>query len=148
MNEKEFLEYLEIYGADISSWPQNLRQNATAAIERNPAIRSLLRQEEDFEKILNSREVEMHSPDLQNRIIASARTNTIQLKNAKSLWNYLNEIFISLNLPKPALSAGIVIIIGIMLGYLIDNSQIANFQDESDSGVTSLYEGEIYEFEG
>ncbi len=148
MKKTEFIKYLESYGSNISSWPGNAKQDALNAIKKDLELRYILRQEEDFEKFLNLREVEEHSQDFQNRIIISAHKKSTEFtKRRNSLWNYINEIFVSLNIPKPAISLGIVLIIGITLGYLIDNKQISNFLDESNIGVMTLYEGEIYDFE-
>jgi hypothetical protein len=148
MTADEFNKYLEMYGSNIDSWPQHIQQHAYTSIQKSSEIRRLLNNEEEFERFLNSREIEYHSPDFQNRIIDSINTASKKVvKNRRSMWSYLNEIFISLNLPRPAFSLGIVLFIGITLGYIINSHGITNFQDETDIGMIAFYEGEIYEFE-
>ena len=147
MNKNEFIKFLELYGSDVSSWPAKLQLYASAAIEKHPELQILIKQEEEFERFLDMREIDQHSPDFQTRIISSAiQKNAVFSNNSNSLWSYLNEIFISLNIPKPAISLGIVLVIGITIGYLIDYKQISNFRNETDIGVMALYEGEIYDF--
>lgn len=148
MNKNEFIKYLEIYGSDLSRWPEEAQLYTRAAIQKHPELLTLIKQEEDFERVLNMREIVHHTPDFQNRIILSAVKNTPVIREKrKSLWSYFNEIFISLNIPKPAISLGIVLIIGITIGYLVDNEQLTKLRDEPDIGVMALYEGEIYDFE-
>jgi len=148
MNKNEFITYLELYGSDVSSWPEELQLYASAAIEKHPELQILIKHEEEFERFLDMREIDQHSPDFQNRIISSSyQKNAVFSNKSNSLWSYLNEIFISLNIPKPAISLGIVLVIGITIGYLMDYKQISNFRNETDIGVMALYEGEIYDFE-
>jgi hypothetical protein len=148
MTADEFKKYLEMHGSNIDSWPQHIQQHAYTSIQKSSEIRRLLNSEEEFERFLNSREIEYHSPDFQNRIIDSINTASKKVvKNRRSMWSYLNEIFISLNLPRPAFSLSIVLFIGITLGYIINSHGITNFQDETDIGMIAFYEGEIYEFE-
>lgn len=147
MNKNEFIKYLELYGSDVSSWPAELQLYASASIGKHPELQILIKQEEEFERFLDMREIDQHSPDFQTRIISSAiQKNAVFSNKSNSLWSYLNEIFISLNIPKPAISLGIVLVIGITIGYLIDYKQISNFRNETDIGVMTLYEGEIYDF--
>ena len=148
MNKNEFVRYLELYGSDVSRWPGEVQIHANAAIEKQPELVELLKQERDFESILDLRKVENHSTDFQNRIISTAAKRDSQISTKrKPLWSYLNEGFSCLKIPKPVISLGIILIIGITIGYLIDNSQISKFRNESDIGVIALYEGEIYDFE-
>lgn len=147
MNRDEFIYYLEINGSDISKWPANVRTEATGMLKTYPEYEDLLRQEEQFEIFLNLRNVEMHSPDLKNRIIKSATGIDVRYPGKrKSAWNYINEFLGTLNIPRPVISLCLVLILGIALGYMIDYKKINTFRDESDIGVMALYEGELYDF--
>ena len=148
MKKDEFRNYLELFGSDISKWPSSVRTEAVNIIKADPEYQDLLNQEEEFEKILNLRKVEKHSSDLQDRIIKSATGSGDRYPdNRTSPWMHINEIFSVLNIPRPAISLGLVLILGIALGYVIDYKKINTFRDESDIGVMALYEGEIYDFE-
>lgn len=144
---EKFRYNLDIYGSDISRWPEDLRVWAENALRQSHTLRDLVDQEELFEQQLNMRCYEEPSSDLSERIISSVKSKKSQnISRSKSVSGYLDEILGSFKLPSPAFSLSLILIFGITLGYLsgyIDTGP----ENQTLLNQLTFYEEGFYEFE-
>lgn len=139
MNSEKIFEYLQIYGSDISTWPEDLIGNAKELYERSSTVQEMVRRERDFESILLERKVEEPSSDLERRITLSATPRHFIEEN-KTLFSEIFGLFI---FPKPALTIALVLLFGFTLGYLYDS--YAEPENNELSDYIHLEEGNYYE---
>lgn len=142
---EEFKKNLNLYGSDLSGWPEDIKDSAREMVNASDELRKLVEAERRFEEKLNLRHFEEPAPGFQERIIASAK-NSAALKSG-SLAAYLRDMFSSFYLPSPAFSLAMMLVIGIMIGYFTSSVSSVNGDDHLLTSQLTLYEGEIYEFE-
>ncbi len=128
MDKNEFLEYLEIYGADLGRWPGELREEAERACSSSAELRQALEEERRFEEALNRRSFEEPSPDLERRIIDAAAPKPERARN--SVLGLLSSIFSGFHLPRPAIALPLLLVLGMAAGYLY-----ANYVEQQNQGV-------------
>lgn len=116
MNREKFLEYLSIYGADITSWPKELRREAEAALASSSELKEILRAEIELESALMEMPFEESSPGLSEKIISRALGQ--EEKAGKSVLDSIKELFSGFPIPSPAVALPVVLVIGIVAGYL------------------------------
>ena len=104
-----------IYGADITSWPEELRREAEAALVSSSELRDILRAEIELESALMDAPFEESSPGLSEKIISRALE---QEQARKSVLDSIKELFSAFPLPSPAIALPVVLVIGIVAGYL------------------------------
>jgi len=143
---KEFKEYLLVYGADMSQWPEEIREAAQTELEHSTELQTIVEDSMQFEKVLQNRNYEEPDRDLSERIItASLRQEHIAQRDPRT---FLSFIFQELALPKPALKAVSVLIvsvlmIGFAIGYTNPLEDVTNAQEQTNLEEFLYYEGEI-----
>lgn len=145
MTTSEFRRYLDIYGSDLQRWPQDVRDAAKILLDGSAELQKLVGEEELFEHKLELRNYEEPSPELQDRIIASAKTEASS--RSRSIAGYLSDLFSTFYLPSPAFSLALILVIGIMIGYFTSSVNAISGDELISDSQFALYEGEIYEFE-
>lgn len=143
---EEFRRYLDLYGSNLDRWPEQVRDSAREMTEVSQQFRKMVEAETRFEETLNLREVEAPDNGLENRIIASAKTQG-EAGARSSLSGYLGDIFRSFYLPNPAFALALMLVIGILIGYFTSSVNSVNGNDQLITSQLTFYEGEIYEFE-
>lgn len=148
MNIHDFKNNLDIYGSDIDAWPENIRKDAKTSLSSSVEHRNMLDEEKLLEEALNLRSFEDPSDDLEARILnASLRKNFEPDTQSKSFFGFLNGIFNSFHLPKPAFALSMILVIGITLGYIGNTNQqqaSVNSEDLLASEI-NFYDGDFYE---
>ena len=139
MNNETFFENLQLYGSDISSWPEEIRDEAVSLYEGSAEIRKVVQNERDFESILLERIVEDPSSDLERRITLAAKTRG----PVKQSYPAFSGIFDLISLPMPALTLAFVLMFGFSLGFLYDS--YADPVETELSEYISFEKGEYYE---
>ena len=142
MNINEFREYLSEFGSNLQNWPISIRQKALEALNNSKELQFLIKEEINFENILNQRKFESHSINLETRIISSINNNRFETKN---VFEILKEVFSAFHLPKPSYALSLILLVGITLGYFVTNSD--NLDNDVVLSEISFYDGDFYEFE-
>jgi hypothetical protein len=73
MHVKHFKQNMLVYGSDVYSWPEGLREAGLKSLDRSPEFQALLADEECFEKVLKMRKHEDPGIDLSERIISATQ---------------------------------------------------------------------------
>ena len=103
----------------------------------------MLQNERAFERALSERGFEESSPGLSERIITNALGD--QKAQQKSLTNSLKEIFSVFPIPSPAIALPLILVIGIVAGYLY-TAEIAVSEPEGVQLAELIYnDGGFYE---
>jgi hypothetical protein len=142
MDRKEFMRYLELYGADIGMWPEEAREEAGKACARSAELREALEEERRFEEALMERGFEEPSTGLEARIISAAAERKRPEAERNTVFGILSAIFSAIPLPRPAIALPLLLIIGMAAGYLYANYA----EQDTDNSLYSemLYYGEEY----
>lgn len=143
MNTEEFKKNIHLYGTNIDEWPLELREDANRLLLSSLEFQNIIKEENILNDALNHRGFEEASPSLENRIISTALSNSAH--NSKSIFEFLNQIFNSFHLPNPAFALSLVLLIGITLGYAVDNIGIENNNENLFANEINFYDGDFYE---
>ena len=112
---------MSVYGADLDKWPRELRSEAEKSIQASSELAELLRAEKELESALMERTFEESSPGLSYRIISRAlgqQGKNQEKEKQKSLLGSIKELFTAFPLPSPAIALPVILVIGIVAGYL------------------------------
>jgi hypothetical protein len=146
MNTRQFKENVVVYGADVHSWPENVREAGLKALDNSPMLQALLTDEERFERLLKTRKYEKPDSDLAERIILASLQ---QKRRAQHTFReFFAELFGELGLPRPAFAAVSVslifaLIIGFAIGFSNPFGYVSTEQYETSLGEFLYYEGEV-----
>ena len=142
MDKNRFLEYIDIYGADISAWPEDAGPAARAALASSPELALILAEELRFEALLSASAVEEPSPGLEARIISAAGGKS----SPESGPGFLAGIFSGIPLFVPRFALPLLLVLGIAAGYVLANYSDPGYDDSAVqlAGVLYYEEG-IYE---
>jgi|LGOV01.1.fsa_nt_gb hypothetical protein len=146
MNLKQFKENLLVYGADVHTWPQDIRQTGLKALENSAELRALLADEERFELVLKTRKYEEPSSDLAERIISASQLKTKKVR--RSLGGFFSELPWEFSLSKRAVTAVsvslvLVLIIGFAIGFSNPMGSVSTEQYQTNLQELLYYEGEV-----
>ena len=72
MSYNKFRKKLVIHGADIQNWPEEIRSYGLKALESSPELRKLVKEEKNFEEILQNRKYEEPGKNFAGRIALAA----------------------------------------------------------------------------
>lgn len=126
----------------MNSWPRELRHEAQKAIQESSELKEILRAELELETALLERPFEESSPDLSERIISSA----LGAENEKqtSILGSIKELFSAFPLPSPAIALPVILVIGIVAGYLYPEE---SFSEPEGTQVAEIFynDGGLYE---
>jgi hypothetical protein len=146
MNFKQFEEKLLMYGADVRKWPENVRSSALKTLETSPELQKLVKNEERFEGVLNTRKFEKPSKDLAGRIVASAlpRKKKAQRNFGVFLSDMLSEFSLSRRvLVAVSVSLIFTLIVGFTIGYSNPSRYASTEQYETHLEDFLNYEGDV-----
>lgn len=139
MNPKEFKENVLIYGADVRSWPKDLRETGLKALASSAELQAELAQEEHFEGVLKLRKHEAPSDDLAERIVSASLRG--QKKSLSGIGVLLSEVLWQFGLPRPALTAvSVAIIFALIIGFAI------GFSDPTGTMPAEEYQANLEDF--
>lgn len=143
MDKNRFLEYIDIYGADLSAWPEDARPAASAALASSPELAFILDEELRFEALLSASAVEGPSPGLEARIISAAGAKS---RPSEAGPGFLAGIFSGIPLFVPRFALPLLLVLGIAAGYVLANYSDSGYDDSAVqlAGVLYYEEG-IYE---
>lgn len=144
MDKNRFLEYIDIYGADLGAWPEGVRPAAEAALASSPELAFILDEELRFESLLSASAVEGPSPDLETRIISAARD--AKRHSPESSPGFLAGIFSGIPLFVPRFALPLLLVLGIAAGYILANYSDSGYDEQPVQLAGVLYYDEgIYE---
>lgn len=143
MDKNRFLEYIDVYGADISAWPEGARPGAEAALASSPELAFILDEEERFEALLSQSMVEEPSPGLEARII-SAASGAPRPEPGRGT-GFLAGIFSGIPLFVPRFALPLLLVLGIAAGYVLANYSDSGYDDPVQLAGVLYYEEGIYE---
>tara|TARA_B100000686_G_C16579379_1_gene857292 strand:+ start:165 stop:614 length:450 start_codon:yes stop_codon:yes gene_type:complete len=110
-----FSQVIEIYGADSTMWPEDLREDLEAFLAKNESARSLLSEYSQLEQSLEKIAVP-DFPGLETRVLNQALSPRQQSLFVSLIsWLLPTENF-GANLWRPALAACLPLVFGIVLG--------------------------------
>ncbi|HWP47465.1 MAG TPA: hypothetical protein VNM22_09915 [Candidatus Limnocylindrales bacterium] len=141
MDLKQFKENLLLYGADVHRWPEEIRNAGLEALKNSSEFRFLADEEAKFERVLKSRKYEEPDSYLERRIISAALR--IKKNPPSSLGIFLLELLAEFRLPRPALIALSILIIGFTIGFLDPIASAPTEQDPTTLQAFLYYEEEI-----
>ena len=105
MTEKEFLDGLSCYGADLTRWPQPLRLEAERALSKSSALQEVQKREMRFEANLRRVSVEPVSDLLAISIVRRRAA----LPRSSSIGAFF---------ARPAPVFAVLFLMGLLLGYV------------------------------
>ena len=110
-----FSQVIEIYGADSTMWPEDLREDLEVFLAKNESARSLLSEYSQLEQSLEKIAVP-DFPGLETRVLNQALSPRQQSLFVSLIsWLLPTENF-GANLWRPALAACLPLVFGIVLG--------------------------------
>ena len=135
MNFEQFEKNLLMYGADVRSWPKDIRSSALMALDSSPELHKLVDYEERFEGVLNTRKFEEPTKEFAGRIVAAALPK--KKKAQRKFGMFFSDMLSEFNLSRRAfavvsVSLVFILIIGFAIGY------------SNPSGYTSAEQYEIH----
>jgi hypothetical protein len=146
MNFKQFEEKLLMYGADVRKWPKNIRWSALKTLESSPELQKLVKNEERFEGVLNTRKFEEPSKDLAGRIVAAALPR--KKKAQRNFGVFFSDMLSEFSLSRRALTAVsvsliFILIVGFTIGYSTPSRYASAEQYETHLEDFLNYEGDV-----
>jgi len=143
MDKNRFLEYIDIYGADITAWPEGVRESAAAAVESSPELAFILEDEFRFEALLSGSAIEEPSPGLEARIVSAA--SGPKHKASDRAPGFFAGIFSGWPLFVPRFALPLLLVVGIAAGYILANYSESNNDEPVQLAGVLFYEEGIYE---
>jgi len=58
MKREQFIEYLQLYGSDIDTWPEAIREQALVLYQNSSELKGLVDKEKEFESMLTERSID------------------------------------------------------------------------------------------
>ena len=131
MNQAEFEQLLDLYGADIKLWPSALQGDAITALDANPDWQMLADKDLALTEMLDLYVVQ--GPNLQ-QLEQGVLQRTVYQKSL--LDNFLQWLLPGENIWRPALAACLPIIMGLSIGLNINLED--RFTLEEELSLTGL----------
>ena len=144
IDKDRLLDCLAIYGSDMDKWPIDLREEMDEIFKSSPEFLEVLKEEKEFEEIINTRGFEEYSEGFEDKIINLA-INKEKYNEDKSTLDLLNSIISIIPIPRPAIALPLLLVLGIATGFFYSS----NFSfEESDSIESTQFAELIYYPEG
>jgi hypothetical protein len=143
MDKNRFLEYIDIYGADIGTWPEGARESAASAVELSPELALVLEDEFRFEALLSGSAIEEPSPGLEARIISVA--SGAKRRSPERSPGFLAGLFSGIPLFVPRFALPLLLVVGIAAGYVLANYSESNNDEPVQLAGVLFYDEGIYE---
>ncbi len=141
MKWEKFIEYLQLYGSDIDTWPGAIREQALILYKNSSELKGLVDKEKEFESMLTERSIENPTSDFERRITLSAKPKVAKEENA----SVFSSIFDLISIPKPALTMAFLLLFGFSLGFFYDTYSDTGENTLELSEYITFDEGEYYE---
>jgi hypothetical protein len=141
MNREQFIENLQLYGSDMNTWPEEIREHALTGYRDSAELRGLVEKEKQFESMLTERSIDEPTSDFERRITLSAKSKVAIGEKA----SVINSIFDLISIPKPALTMAMLLLFGFSLGFFYDTYTYTDDNTLELSEYISFDEGEYYE---
>jgi len=146
INVEQFKEKLLMYGADVRSWPKDIRSSGLKALDSSYELQKLVEDEERFEGVLRTRKYEEPSRDLAGRIVAAALPK--KKKAQRNLGVFFSEVLSEFSLSRRALAAVSValiftLVIGFTIGYSNPSGYVSGEQYTTNLEDFLNYEGDV-----
>ncbi len=141
MERAKFIQNLELYGSDLTSWPEEIRQQVLRLYDTSSEIRDLVDKEREFESMLTERSIDEPTSDFERRITLSAKPKA----EAGEKTFVFSSIFDFITLPKPALTMAFLLLFGFSLGFFYDTYADTGEDTIELSEYITFDEGEYYE---
>jgi hypothetical protein len=139
MNLRQFKENVLLYGADLRSWPEDLREAGQKALASSSEAQTVMAQEEHFEAVLGSRKFEEPSGDLAERIGLACRRG--RKKSRSRIGGFLSDLLWEFSLPRSALTAvSVALIFALVIGFAI------GFSNPTGTTSTEQYQANLQDF--
>ncbi len=142
--KSRFEKYLALYGAELESWPEEIREEYRHGLTVSTELRELLESENRFEGILRGISFEDPSSDLADRIIAASRK--ARQSHSPGKGSFLKELFSEFSLGRRAAAfAGALIIFVTVAGFAI------GYKGVGETPASPLYTvsmGEFLQYDG
>lgn len=143
MDKNRFLEYIDIYGADIGAWPEDARESAASTVGSSPELAFILEDEFRFEALLSGSAIEDPSPGLEARIVSAA--SAVKRPSPERGPGFLAGIFSGIPLFVPRFALPLLLVVGIAAGYVLANYSESGSDDPVQLAGVLFYEEGIYE---
>jgi hypothetical protein len=147
MDTKEFQENLLVYGADLDQWPEEGRLRGMESLKNSSELQELLREQEEFEKLLKARRYEEPSGNFAERIIAATLLHQKE-KTLSGFRSFFSRLLVEeFRLPKPVLAAVsismvTVLLVGFVIGFLNPTGSLMTEQEQTSLQEFLYYEGD------
>ncbi len=141
MKREQFIEYLQLYGSDIDTWPGAIREQALILHQNSSELKGLVDKEKEFESMLTERSIENPTSDFERRITLSAKPKFVKEENA----SVISSIIDLISIPKPALTMAFLLLFGFSLGFFYDTYSDTGENTLELSEYITFDEGEYYE---
>lgn len=140
MDKTKFEKYVLLYGANVETWPHEIKDISENINQKSSEIQNILQEHSDFESFLKLRTCAPPSKDLSSKIVASALTERNKKKSSiffdlMSEFNFTNKSIV--------LAFALIIII-LFAGFII------GFSNPLDETINSInlqaflnYNGEV-----
>lgn len=128
MDKDRFAEHLMVFGADIRRWPEEIRSEALDSLDASPELRILTQEQLRFEEGLDTVPFEEPDGSLPQRIITAALGRGGP--ESPGLVPSIVQWFADFHLPRPALTAAVLLFIGMTIGFLTPIDTVATEQDD------------------
>jgi len=141
MKREQFIENLQLYGSDIDTWPEAIREQALILYKNSSELKGLVDKEKEFESMLTERSIENPTSDFERRITLAAKPKFVKEENA----SVFSSIFDLISIPKPALTMAFLLLFGFSLGFFYDTYAYTDENTLELSEYITFDEGEYYE---
>ncbi len=131
MSVDDFQFLLGVHGVNLERWPWHFRIRARLSLRRSPHMQALMAREVEFEQRLSAITVEPHSANFCARIIASSAAFSLQPEHHPiGFFAALARLLLEIAPPRPAMSLSVIVLAGVILGY-VWNEAVGNQSAET-----------------
>ncbi len=138
LSDKEFEEYLALYGSDVEGWPEKIRQD-TNNMGNRFVSEHLIKEYGKLETKLNKRRFEPASAYFIERIILAAAQRK-QQNIPKNIFIWLQELFADFMMPKPSYAVVLLLVLGISIGAGVGISENNSIDDTQEFIQANLFD--------
>jgi hypothetical protein len=129
----------------MDKWPIELKEDMEQVFISSPELLKILKEEKEFEDMMNRRSFEESSPELEEEILESALRKEQNYKDLQPNPSFLSSILSIIPIPHPAFALSLLLVIGIGVGFFYSS----NFSSEESEGIDGVQFAElIYYQEG
>lgn len=131
----------------MDKWPSELKRDMELVFIQSPELLEILKEEKEFEDMINTRSFEESSEELEDRIIQSAMEEP-HITTPQNNESFISAILSIIPVPHPAFALSLLLVIGIGIGFFYSASFSSDEQMEVDGAQFAeliYYEEGLYE---